>query len=141
MGGLARNLPRPAHSVMRALARPNPIAMTALRLLLTSILLCLALPFAQAAAEDDFLDPERAFVLSARALDARQVELSFEVAPGYYLYREQFKFQAPGGVTLGEALVPPGKIKFDETFQKEVETHRGQVRIVVPVQQAPAGSP
>ncbi|MBK6865479.1 MAG: protein-disulfide reductase DsbD [Ideonella sp.] len=112
--------------------------MTALRLLLTSILLCLALPFAQAAAEDDFLDPERAFVLSARALDARQVELSFEVAPGYYLYREQFKFQAPGGVTLGEALVPPGKIKFDETFQKEVETHRGQVRIVVPVQQAPA---
>ena len=72
MGGLARNLPRPAHSVMRALARPNPIAMTALRLLLTSILLCLALPFAQAAAEDDFLDPERAFVLSARALDARR---------------------------------------------------------------------
>ena len=44
---------------------------------------------------EDFLDPERAFVLSARAIDARQVEIRFEVAPGYYLYRDQFKFRRP----------------------------------------------
>ena len=86
---------------------------------------------------DDFLEPERAFVLSGRAIDARQVEIQFEIAPGYYLYGDKFKFIAEG-VTLGSAVVPPGKVKFDETFQKEVETHRGVLRIALPVEQAPA---
>jgi thiol:disulfide interchange protein DsbD len=107
-----------------------------LRLLLLAPLLA-AMQVA-GAAEDDFLDPDKAFVLSARALDARQVEITFDIAPGYYLYREQFKFQAPDGVTLGEVQMPPGKVKFDETFQKDVETYRGQLRIALPVQNAPA---
>lgn len=88
-------------------------------------------------AEDDFLDPEVAFKLAARALDERNVELSFTVAPGYYLYREQFKFSA-NGATLGTPTLPPGKTKFDETFQKTVETYRDVVRIVIPVEKAPA---
>jgi len=110
--------------------------MLLLRLLLLAPLLA-ALQLANAA-EDDFLDPDKAFVISARALDERQVEVVFDVAPGYYLYREQFKFQAPADVKLGEAQIPPGKTKFDETFQKEVATFHDAVRIVVPVQQAPA---
>ena len=88
-----------------------------------------------AQAADEFLEPERAFALSARALDGRQVEVNFEVADGYYLYREKFNFAATDA-TLGEPVIPPGKTKFDETFQKNVETHRGRVRIVVPVQHA-----
>ena len=88
-------------------------------------------------AADDFLDPEVAFKLAARAAGERSVELSFSVAPGYYLYREPFKFSADGA-TLGVPVFPAGKVKFDETFQKDVETHRGVVRITVPVQQAPA---
>ncbi len=112
--------------------------MTCLRSRLLRFVLLLLLvsgSFLARAASDDFLEPERAFALSARALDERQVELTFDVAPGYYLYREQFKFAAQGA-TLGEALIPAGKTKFDETFQKNVETHRGQVRIVLPVAQA-----
>ena len=105
-----------------------------LRFLLPLLLLGAA---SLARAADEFLEPERAFVLSARVLDERQVEVTFDVAPGYYLYREQFKFAAQGA-TLGEAVIPAGKTKFDETFQKNVETHRGQMRIVLPVTQAPA---
>jgi thiol:disulfide interchange protein DsbD len=102
------------------------------------VLLPLLMAAASAArAEDDFLDPEVAFKLAARALDERNVELSFTVAPGYYLYREQFKFSA-NGATLGTPTLPPGKTKFDETFQKTVETYRDVVRIVVPVEKAPA---
>ena len=86
-------------------------------------------------AEEDFLDPEVAFKLSARALDERTVEVSYAVAPGYYLYREQFKFAA-NGATLGAPVLPPGKTKFDETFQKTVETYRDVVRIAIPVTQA-----
>ena len=89
-----------------------------------------------ALAAEEFLDPEAAFKLAARAADDRTVELSFSVEPGYYLYREPFKFVA-SAARLGPAKFPPGKVKFDETFQKDVETHRGVVRIYIPVQQAP----
>ncbi len=104
-----------------------------LRLLLLLMVLVGSALVARAA--EEFLQPERAFALSARALDERQVELSFDVAPGYYLYGDKFKFEATDA-TLGKAVVPAGKIKFDETFQKDVETHRGLIRIVLPVQQA-----
>jgi len=88
-----------------------------------------------ARAADEFLDPNVAFKLAARAADERTVEITFTVAPAYYLYREQFKFVATGA-TLGSPDIPKGKVKFDETFQKNVETHRDVVRITVPVQQA-----
>ena len=86
-------------------------------------------------AADDFLDPEVAFRFDAKPLDAKSVEVSFAIAPGYYLYREQFRFAAEGA-TLGQPVIPAGKVKFDETFQKNVETYRDVIRIVVPVQQA-----
>ena len=101
--------------------------------LLAAALLLAGAPFAHA--EEDFLDPEVAFKLAARALDERTVEVSYTVAPGYYLYREQFKFAA-NGATLGAPVLPQGKTKFDETFQKTVETYRDVVRIAIPVQQA-----
>ncbi|HWH82844.1 MAG TPA: protein-disulfide reductase DsbD [Burkholderiaceae bacterium] len=88
-----------------------------------------------ARAEQDFLDPDVAFKLAARALDERTLEVSYTIAPGYYLYREQFKFGA-SGATLGAPVLPAGKTKFDETFQKNVETYRDVVRITIPVQQA-----
>ena len=104
-----------------------------LRLIATLMLLFASLQAARAA--DEFLDPNVAFKLAARAVDERTVEVTFTVAPGYYLYREQFKFIA-NGATLGTPDIPKGKVKFDETFQKNVETHRDLVRITVPVQQA-----
>ena len=92
-----------------------------------------------AAASDDFLPPEQAFRFEARALDARTVEVAFEVEDGYYLYGEQFRFKPDGeGVMLGVPQRPPGKIKYDETFQKDVETYRGRIAIRLPVERAPA---
>ena len=101
--------------------------------LLAALLLFAGLGAARA--EEDFLDPEVAFKLTARLLDERTVEVTYTVAPGYYLYREQFKFAA-NGATLGAPVLPAGKTKFDETFQKDVETYRDVVRIAVPVTQA-----
>ena len=102
------------------------------------VAVALALVGAQSArAADEFLDPEIAFKLAARALDDRTVEVIVTAVPGYYLYREQFKFEATGA-TLGAPVMPQGKVKFDETFQKNVETYRDAVRVTVPVQQAPA---
>lgn len=109
-----------------------------LALWLRLLALALLLIGVQAArAEEDFLDPEVAFKLAARTVDARTVEVSYTVARGYYLYREQFKFAA-SGATLGEPVLPAGKTKFDETFQKTVETYRDVLRIGIPVVQAGA---
>ena len=88
-------------------------------------------------AADEFLEPDQAFKVTARALDERTIEVSFKVAPGYYLYREQLKFEA-SGATLGAPVLPPGKLKFDETFRKSVETYRDLLRVAVPVERAEA---
>jgi thiol:disulfide interchange protein DsbD len=105
--------------------------------ILRLLLLLVALLPLSARAADDFLEPERAFRFSARAADAGVVEVGFDIAPGYYMYREQFKFSADGA-PLGPPELPQGKVKFDQTFQKNVETYRGALRIRIPVTQASA---
>ena len=88
-------------------------------------------------AADEFLDPEVAFKLSARAVDAERIEIRFDIAPGYYLYGDKFSVEAmPGTVQLGELRVPKGKTKFDETFQKEVEYFRDSATLVAPLAKA-----
>jgi thiol:disulfide interchange protein DsbD len=84
------------------------------------------------AADDDFLEPDQAFKFSARMLDPNTIAITYEIADGYYMYRERFKFTA-SGATLGAPQLPPGKIKYDETFQKDVETYRKLLTITVPV--------
>lgn len=102
------------------------------------VALSLGLMHAAQAAED-FLPPEEAFLVEARALDARTVEIAFRITDGYYMYREPFKFEAvDAGVMLGAAQIPAGKVKYDETFQKDVETYRQRVAIRLPVEAAPA---
>ena len=112
---------------------------TLLRLIASTLVMLLGLAAVPATAAEDFLPPEQAFRFEARALDARNVEVAFTVANGYYLYREQFAFAAEdASARLGPAQIPPGKVKFDETFAKNVETYRGRVVIRVPVEAAPA---
>ena len=121
---------------------PAPAAWSSLthrgvRLVLTALALLGAVWLQEARAADDFLEPDKAFQFSARALDDKSVEVSYQIAPGYYLYREQFKFAA-NGATLGTPVIPPGKVKYDATFEKNVETYRDHIKIVVPVEQAGA---
>ena len=94
-------------------------------------LLLFALPWPLMAAED-FLPPEQAFQVRAAFASPSEAVVTVDIAPGYYLYREAFKFSA-GPVALGAAQIPAGKVKFDENFQKSVETYRGSVRISLPV--------
>jgi thiol:disulfide interchange protein DsbD len=105
---------------------------TCLRLLGALPLLWGALTFAQGArAQEEFLEPEAAFRLSARALDATTLEARWQIADGYYMYRDKFRFELTGG-TPGKPALPPGKVKQDENFGS-VETYRKDVRIVLPI--------
>ena len=98
------------------------------------VLLMSGIPVAHAA---DFMEPEKAFVVSAEALAPDAVEVRFVIANGYYLYRDKFKIASATGA-LGEPQYPKGKVKYDETFQKDVETFRGDMRIRVPLTAPPA---
>ena len=96
-----------------------------------------------AVSEADLLEPEKAFRMSTRAVDDRTVEVSFAIAPGYYLYRERFKFEAEPGLggaafRLGTPDFPQGVRKKDEFFG-EVETYRGKVTVLLPVERLGSG--
>jgi thiol:disulfide interchange protein len=77
------------------------------------------------------LEPEQAFRFSAQAVDAQTVEVRWEIAPGYYMYRDKFSFSVEPG-TLGKVEFPAGHIKEDENFGR-VETYRDLVRLQLPV--------
>ena len=83
------------------------------------------------------LPPEQAFQLSARALDPATLEARFDVADGYYLYRDKIRFTIdPVGALPAE--LPRGQRKHDEFFG-DVETYRGTVLIRLPLASAAPG--
>jgi len=92
-------------------------------------------------AEPELLEPDKAFHFAARLKDERSIEVSYQIAPGYYMYRDRFRFTAaPADVNLGNARLPEGKRHRDEFFG-EVETYRGSLRIVLPFERTDAGAP
>jgi len=102
-----------------------------LRVLGLAGLALLFLSASPALADDNFLSPEQAFKFSAR-IEGNEAVLGYDIAPGYYMYRERFAFEARGATT-GTPKMPPGTVVYDQTFQKNVETYRGKLTIRVPV--------
>lgn len=96
------------------------------------VLLCF-LSSASGVLAQDFLDPTVAFKADASMRDAATLEIRFNIADGYYLYRERFKFEAVGA-SLGTPVIPLGKIKYDENFEKNVETYHHGLVVTIPVQ-------
>jgi thiol:disulfide interchange protein DsbD len=91
------------------------------------------------AAQPKLLPPEQAFRFSARAVSPQLVEARFDVAPGYYLYRDKLHFAIQaGGPALGVPELPAGERKHDEFFG-DVETYRGALVIGLPVSNGTAG--
>lgn len=108
---------------------------TAVLLLLFSLLISLSAAYA--IEEDELLDPQQAFALTLSTPEARQLQAEWNIAEGYYLYRNKISFQSEtAGVVLGEPQLPAGKRKIDEFFG-EIETYRGTIKVVVPIVKAP----
>lgn len=83
--------------------------------------------------DDELLPVEQAFAVTATAPEAETIQLDWQVADGYYLYRDKLKFASQTeGIKLGLPTLPAGKVKHDEFFG-EVETYRGNIRISIPV--------
>jgi len=120
-------------SLAAAAARAQPAA----RCLLAWCLLALALLASWlpgARAEEDFLPPEQAFAFSAAMVAPDALEVRFRIAPGYYMYRERFAFAAePAGAIAGDPVFPRGEVKYDPTFEKDMEVYHDGVAIRLPL--------
>lgn len=85
--------------------------------------------------ESDLLDVDDAFRLETAVIDGNTLEARWEIAPGYYLYRDKFRFTLLDGegVALDQADFPDGEIKNDETFGR-VEVYHDGVTATLPLQ-------
>jgi len=102
-------------------------------------LIALGLLPAALAAGPEPLPPERAFAYSLRALDPATLEARFEIAPGYYLYRDRLSFTVAPGTLAAPPVLPVGAVKDDPFFGK-VETWRGQVAVRLQLAAPAAGA-
>jgi len=100
------------------------------QLVIWVLLILAALP--ATSAEQEFLKPDQAFVISAQALDDNRLQVEWRIADGYYMYQSKFRFGTDTpGAELGDPRLPPAKTKKDPIFG-EVEVYRDQVRIELP---------
>jgi thiol:disulfide interchange protein DsbD len=87
------------------------------------------------AASDEPLPVEQAFIGNARFDSANELTVSWQIEPGYYLYRDQFTFAVDGPIQFGEPRLPEGVPHDDLTFGT-VEVYYQSVEVIVPFARA-----
>jgi thiol:disulfide interchange protein DsbD len=84
--------------------------------------------------EDELLPPDQAFAFNAEAKDGQTLQLHWEIAEGYYLYRNKLKLSLENspGVSITSFSTPRGELKEDELFGA-VETYQGPLTFDLPL--------
>ena len=99
----------------------------------------IALLFCATVQAQELLPPALAFRATAAAADGQTIEVRFEIADGYYLYRDKIRFSAePSDIRLGSPELPPGQDKDDENFGR-VTVYYDKAVLRLPVQRGAAG--
>lgn len=98
------------------------------------LLLVVSLP-AHALKQEDLLPPDEAFKFKAEMVASDKIQATWDIADGYYLYRERFSFEPENseGVTLASPIFPTGDTKNDPNFG-ETEVYHHQVTIEIPIE-------
>jgi len=83
------------------------------------------LPSLSGTKQPKFLPPDQAFGLQVTVRDAHTLQASFNITPGYYLYRDKIKFEANDGtVKILAVNLPRGEMKQDPSFGSTEVFHR-----------------
>lgn len=103
------SIDKPGKAARRSLVRRAAVAVLVACALLLWALMVLSIPFPARAAEE-FLDPDAAFRVTARAVDESHVALQIDIAPGYHLYCDRLAIDAePAGLLAPKPALPAGK--------------------------------
>jgi len=100
---------------------------------LAVLLACLAalLPAATRAADlSDLLPVDEAYVVTAKAPERGRIEIHFQIAKGYYLYRHRFGVSGVDSAFKYNPLQIPDGEKHNDQFFGPVETYRDSVTLV-----------
>jgi thiol:disulfide interchange protein DsbD len=107
------------------------------RVILYFVLLILTSVAAGEEVGDELLEPDQAFKLNVSVKDASTVLAQWDIANGYYLYRDKTTFQLETpGYRLDVVDIPAGQLKHDNFFGN-VEIFRGNVQVAISVLRAP----
>ena len=85
----------------------------------------------QVQVQEEFLDPEVAFVLSVTQ-EAQQLTLHWYVEHGYKLYKDKINIQLPGTDT-SVIVMPPAISFFDENFGETMEAYKAPMQLTLPI--------
>lgn len=100
------------------------------------IFLCLLTLLSQPAFalnSEDILPPDQAFKLTVAGLSRERVELNWQIAEGYHLYKDKTKIESQtDSIRLGEFQMPAGAQEHDEVFG-DVTVYRQQLQVDLPL--------
>ncbi len=88
----------------------------------------------------EFLPVEKAFQLSAQSPTSEHIVLTWQIAEGYYLYRDKFKFTLNTPGTLGTVEFPKAYLYKDPTFGKVEIYTQSSLSLTLPIKDAPLAS-
>ncbi len=82
----------------------------------------------------EFMPADQAFVFSATLNQNNQLVMQWNIAPGYYLYRNQLllKTTPMSGIQLGKIELPAGEPKHD-MVHGQFQAYTGSIKIAVPL--------
>jgi thiol:disulfide interchange protein DsbD len=83
--------------------------------------------------EEEPLPPDQAFQISGRTTDDDRLIVEWQIADGYYMYRDKIRFETDDmGFELGSPRLPEAEIKRDKYFG-DVAIYRGWVGVEIPL--------
>jgi thiol:disulfide interchange protein DsbD len=84
--------------------------------------------------DEEFLPPDEAFRFSAEPRHGALLSVRWQIADGYYLYRDKMRFALSNavGISLGAVSLPEGEIKQDEHFGR-VQIYRSHIELALPL--------
>jgi thioredoxin:protein disulfide reductase len=89
----------------------------------------------RASDSDEQLPVDEAFTMNARFDKANELSVSWQIQPGYYLYRDKLTFDVDGNIELGRPTLPPGTAHRDDNFG-DVDVYHNYVEATVPFARA-----
>ena len=115
----------------RKFPRKTPWILTLLGVLFLGLLPPVPKAFAQP------VKPDQAFSNEAQFFHPNLIEVHFKTAPGYYLYKDNFKFRIePSSLKMAPPQFPACQTKEDPYFGRQ-EIFRGDSRIKIPISPVP----
>lgn len=80
-------------------------------------------------AQEEFLDPEIAFVLDVTQAD-KTLQVHWDIVPGYKLYRDKIEWDMQE-LDLSAIALPPAEVYYDETFEEDMAVYHEPITVTL----------